>query len=218
MNDSTLSLNQERLRKLAGFGSATVHEAQGQAGALSAALKPVDAARGLVGPALTVDARPADNLVIHYAITKAKRGDILVVDAKGFLEAGAWGDILTLAAQKAGIGGLVIDGAVRDAEAIIAMGFPIFARGLSIRGTAKNQPGSVNVPIMCGGVRIEPGDIILGDRDGLVAIPARDIDKVVEASERRIRAEELFRQELNNGKTTIDILHLSDALERFAMR
>jgi len=128
------------------LGSATLHEAQGQTGALASAIKPLDPLRRLAGPALTVDAKPGDNLVIHYALTFAQPGDVLVVDAKGYTEAGPWGDILTLAAQKSGISGLVIDGAVRDGDTILKMGFPVFSRGLSIRAAQKNQPGRVNIP------------------------------------------------------------------------
>src|SRR5690606_18793986 len=152
--------------------AATVHEAQGQKGALSSAIKPLDPAMRLAGPALTVNCRPDDNLAIHYALTIARPGDVIVVDAKGFVEAGAWGDVMTLMARKKGVAGLVIDGSVRDANAIVEMGFPVFSRGISIKGTAKNQPGAVDVPIVCGGVGINPGDVVLGDRDGLVVIEA----------------------------------------------
>lgn len=214
---AAVAISSETLSRLAQLGAATLHEAQGQKGALSPAIKPIDPAMVLVGPALTIDARPGDNLVIHYALTKAKRGDVLVVDAKGFLEAGAWGDILTLAAQEIGIAGLVIDGSVRDIEAIIAMGFPCFARGTAIHGTNKHQPGSVNTAVVCGGVRIDAGDIIVGDRDGLVAIPSRSVDDVLKAAGRRADTEERYRGHLRNGKTTVDILNLSEILQKLGM-
>jgi regulator of RNase E activity RraA len=111
----------EELRSL---GAATVYEAQGAKGALDCGIKPIDPASRLVGPALTVDTRPADNLMLHYALSKARPGDVLVVDAKGFLEAGPWGDVLTVAAMKIGVAGLVINGAVRDANTIVEIGFP----------------------------------------------------------------------------------------------
>jgi 4-hydroxy-4-methyl-2-oxoglutarate aldolase len=119
----------EELRKL---GAATVYEAQGASGAMDGGIKPIDPRSRLVGPAFTVDIRPADNLMLHYALLKAKPGDVLVVDAKGFLEAGPWGDVLTAQAMRMGLAGLLIDGAVRDADAIVAAGFPVFCRGLSI--------------------------------------------------------------------------------------
>jgi 4-hydroxy-4-methyl-2-oxoglutarate aldolase len=207
----------EQIKQLKRFGAATVHEAQGQKGALDAGLRPIDPTVRLAGPALTVDARPADNLIIHYALTKAQPGDVLVVDAKAFLEAGPWGDVLTLAAQKIGIAGLVINGAVRDAEAIIAMGFPVFARGLSIKGTNKCQPGQINVPIVCGGVTINPGDVILGDRDGLVVIMAHEVEEVIVASEQREKREERMRSQIERGSSTVDILGLESALQRLGL-
>ncbi|WP_041528091.1 4-carboxy-4-hydroxy-2-oxoadipate aldolase/oxaloacetate decarboxylase [Paracoccus aminophilus] len=211
-------LSQDLLDSLCQFGSATIHEAQGQTGALNSAIKPIDPVLKLAGRALTVDARPGDNLVIHYALSKAQPGDVLVVDAKAFVDAGPWGDILTLAAQKAGIAGLVIDGAVRDAEAIIEMGFPVFSRGLSIKGTNKYQPGRVNVPVVCGGVLVNPGDIVVGDRDGVVAIPADRLDAVMAASKQRVAAEDDYRDQINAGRSTIELLKLSDILARHEMR
>lgn len=148
-------MNQQAMyEELRSLGAATVYEAQGAKGALDSGIKPIDPASRLIGPALTVDTRPADNLMLHYALSKARPGDVLVVDAKGFLEAGPWGDVLTIAAMKVGVAGLVINGAVRDADAIVEMGFPVFCRGLSIKGTGKVQPGKVNVPICIGDVVI----------------------------------------------------------------
>ena len=205
------------LEQLAALGTATVHEAQGQTGAMISTIKPIDPSRRLAGPALTVDARPSDNLMIHHAITKARPGDVLVVDAKGFLEGGAWGDILTLAAQQAGIAGLVIDGSVRDAEAIVEMGFPVFCRGLSIKGTNKEQPGQVNEPIICGGISVNPGDLILGDRDGVVAVSPGRAKDVLAAAEAREAKEEKIRTELKAGKTTVEILGLEPTLNRLGI-
>ncbi len=150
-------ISSDKLAQLRGLGTATVYEAQGAKGALDSGMKPIDPTVRLAGPALTVDARPADNLILHYAVLKAKPGDVLVVDAKGFMEAGPWGDVLTLQAMKLGIAGLVISGCVRDANLIIELGFPVFCRGLSIKGTGKNQPGKINVPICIGDAVIRPG-------------------------------------------------------------
>ena len=149
-----MTVTQETLDQLKALGSATIHEAQDQTGAMAHGIKPIDPSCRLIGSALTVDTRPDDNLMIHFALTKAKPGDVLVVDAKGFMEAGPWGDLLTLAAMRCGIAGLIIDGAVRDANTILDLGFPVFCRGLSIKGTNKAQPGKVNQPIICGGVAV----------------------------------------------------------------
>jgi 4-hydroxy-4-methyl-2-oxoglutarate aldolase len=212
-----MSASTEDLEVLKALGTATIHEAQGQRGAIDSMIRPIDPTVRLAGPALTVDCRPSDNLAIHYALTKAKPGDVLVVDAKGFTDAGPWGDLLTLAAQKLGVVGLVIDGAVRDANAIVDMGFPTFARGLCIKGTNKCQPGKVNVPIVLGGAVLNPGDIIVGDRDGLVVVAAGDVQDVILKSRAREEKEADIRAGLQAGKRTVDLLGLSDTLAQLGM-
>lgn len=142
---------------------------------------------------------------------------MLVVDAKGFVDAGPWGDILTLAAQEIGIAGLVIDGAVRDADSIIDMGFPVFCRGLCIKGTNKHQPGKVNVPVVIGGVPIRPGDVMVGDRDGLVVVAGDEVDAVIRASEARERKEAEMRERLKQGATMVELLGLQETLSRLGL-
>lgn len=206
-----------QLERLKAFGTATIHEAQGQKGALDGGLKPLDPGVRMAGPALTVDLRPGDNLMVHYALTKARPGDVLVLDAKGFTEAGPWGDVLTLAVQQVGLAGLVINGAVRDGNAIVEMGFPVFCRGLSIKGTNKNQPGKVNVPVCVGGVSIAPGDIVVGDRDGLVVVAAGEVEAVLAKSAEREEKEDWVREQLVQGKTMVELLGLAGTLERFGL-
>lgn len=212
MNQQTMY---EELRTL---GAATVYEAQGARGALDSGIKPIDPASRLVGPALTVDTRPADNLMLHYALLKARPGDVLVVDAKGFLEAGPWGDVLTSAAMKRGIAGLVINGAVRDAGAIVEMGFPVFCRGLSIKSTGKVQPGKVNVPVCIGDVVIRPGDIVVGDRDGLVIVSPDELPAVLESARSREAKEAGFRSAIEQGASTAELLGLMPTLEGLGLR
>jgi 4-hydroxy-4-methyl-2-oxoglutarate aldolase len=204
--------------ELRALGAATVYEAQGAKGALDSGIKPIDPASRLVGPALTVDTRPADNLMLHYALLKAKPGDVLVVDAKGFLEAGPWGDVLTAAALKAGVAGLVIHGAVRDAEAIVATGFPVFCRGLSIKGTGKVHPGKVNVPVCIGDVLIRPGDIVVGDRDGLVIVSPDEVESVLASARAREAKEAGFRSAIEKGASTAELLGLMPTLESLGLR
>jgi 4-hydroxy-4-methyl-2-oxoglutarate aldolase len=203
-----------QLETLSRLGAATVHEAQGQRGALSAAIKPIDPGRRLAGPALTVDARPGDNLIVHFALTQARPGDVLVVNAHGYVECGLWGDILTLAAQQVGVLGLVVDGAVRDVEAIIALGFPVFARGISIKGPRKSESGSINVPIECGEVEIRPDDVVLGDRDGVVVVPSSKLEEVISAALLREAAELELRREIRTGRSTVELLQLASKLAR----
>lgn len=202
----------QQLADFAGYGAATVHEAQGATGALDSAIKPLAPDMVVAGPALTVDTRPGDNLAIHHAVTLARPGDVLVVDAKGFTEAGPWGDVLTLYAQQVGIAGLVIDGSVRDSRGIVALGLPVFSRGVSIKGSGKHQPGAVNRTITCGGVRVAPGDLVVGDADGVVVVPGADADRVQERCAERERAEAGFRDALRAGKSLVDLLGLRDRI------
>ena len=207
----------EQITQLRDLGAATVYEAQGAKGALDSGMKPIDPTSRLAGPALTVDARPGDNLVLHYAVLKAQPGDVLVVDAKGFMEAGPWGDVLTLQAMKLGIAGLVVNGCVRDANLIIGLGFPVFCRGLSIKGTGKNQPGKVNVPVTIGDVWINPGDIIVGDRDGLVVVAQNEVEMAIASSLAREEKEARQREAIDHGASTAELLNLTATLQRFGL-
>ncbi|WP_461186726.1 RraA family protein [Arthrobacter sp. Z4-13] len=198
-----------RLPRLAELGAATVYEANGQRDAIDPSIKPLDPASQIAGRVVTVDLEAADNWFIHVALLEAGEGDILVVDAKGYTQAGPWGDVLTLAAQERGLAGLVIDGAVRDSQEIIASGFPVFTRGICIRKTTKVQKGRVNFPVTIGGVLIHPGDILVGDADGLVRVAAADIDTALESAERRELKEEEMRTRIREGATTLDLLGLT---------
>jgi 4-hydroxy-4-methyl-2-oxoglutarate aldolase len=194
------------------LGSATIHEAQGRRGAMDHGIKPIDPSMRLAGRAFTVDSEPADNLMLHYALTKISQGDILVVDAKGFMESGIWGDVMTASAMFLGVGGLVVDGAVRDAQSMVDAGFPVFARGLSIKGSGKRQVGKVDKPIQCGGTVVRPGDYIVGDRDGLVVIDPAEISEVIRLSEARESNEAQLRARLAAGENTYDIMGLDKFL------
>lgn len=193
---------------LAGLGAATVYEANGQRDALDPAIKPLDPHSRVAGRAVTVELEPGDNWFIHVALLEAAEGDILVVDAKGYTEAGPWGDVLTLAAQQRGLAALVIDGAVRDSQEIIDSGFPVFTRGVCIRKTTKVQAGKVNVPVTIGGVLIEPGDILVGDADGLVRVRAEDVETALASSEQREQKEEQMRSRIRQGASTLELLGL----------
>lgn len=207
----------ETLHALRQLGAATIYEAQGARGALDSGIKPIAPGMRLAGPAFTVDTRPADNLMLHYAMLKARPGDVLVVDAKGFLEAGVWGDVFTEQAQRIGLAGLVIHGAVRDAAAMTQAGFPVFSRGLSIKGTGKHQPGRINVTISIGDVGIDPGDIIVGDQDGVVVVRRHEVDAVLAQSRQREEKEACFRQQIRDGATTVELLGLEETLRRLQL-
>jgi len=193
------------IRQAALFSSATLHEASGKKGALPSEIKPLSADMTVCGTVITVSSPPGDNIMLHHAITVARPGDILVVDVSGAHKAGYWGDILTHAALYSKLGGLVIDGCVRDGNEIIRLGFPVFSRGLCIRGTTKKGGGLINYPIQLGEVRIMPGDLVVGDADGVVVIPRKEIRQTIERASAREEEEARIREELKKGKTTLEL-------------
>lgn len=206
--------DRELLDAFAGEASATLHEAMGRRGAMAAAIKPLHAGMRVVGPAVTVNARPADNLMIHIALALARPGDVLVVDYKAMVESGPWGDLMTASAMARGIAGLVIDGCVRDGEVIQGMGFPVFCRGTCMKGTTKvATDGDVNLPVTCGGALVGPGDIVVGDGDGVVVVPLADAAETLAKARERTAREEELRAELMAGRTTIELLNLDGYLK-----
>ncbi|WP_213955946.1 MULTISPECIES: 4-carboxy-4-hydroxy-2-oxoadipate aldolase/oxaloacetate decarboxylase [unclassified Variovorax] len=206
-----------QLEALKRFGTATIHEAQGQKGAVDGAIRALDPGMRVAGPALTVKCRPGDNLALHYALTKLVPGQVLVVDAEGFVEAGPWGDVMSCAAMQRGAAGLMIDGSVRDSHTIVEMGFPVFSRGISIKGTNKRQPGQIGVPVVFGSIVVRPGDVVVGDRDGVVVVLAEEVAHVVDACQAREDKEEKFREQLRSGKTTVELLDLGPLLHSYGM-
>jgi 4-hydroxy-4-methyl-2-oxoglutarate aldolase len=189
------------------LSTATLHEASGRHGALPSAIKPVAPGMQLCGPAVTVSCPPGNNLRIHHAIYVAQPGDVLVVAVGDGAEYGYWGEIMTVAAQARHLGGLVIDGGVRDSARLTALGFPVFSRGVCIRGTDKDPAaGSINHGVQLGDVIVEPGDLVVGDVDGGVVIARDRVADVVDASIRRDADEANQMQRLRDGERTIDIL------------
>jgi 4-hydroxy-4-methyl-2-oxoglutarate aldolase len=187
------------------FSTATLHEALGRYGNLPSAIKPISPKMKICGPAYTVKTMPRDNVLLHRAYAYAQPGDVLIVDCSGFYEAGYWGDLMSLGAKTKGIEGLVIDGCVRDADDIEAMGFPVFSRGLCIHGTSNHGDGTLNNPIVIGNCLISPGDIIVGDRDGVMVVPQNRIEEAIEKAAAREAKEENVRKQLRLGKTSIQI-------------
>jgi len=198
------------VRLPSGLSSATVHEAARGRGALPSGIKPVHPSFAVEGPAFTVRCRPGDNLWIHRGVYAASPGDVLVVDVGDDGESGYWGEILSRAAAARRLGGLVINGGVRDLRELVAIGFPIFALGICIQGTTKRDTdvGGLEVPVRLGDVTIERGDFVLGDLDGVVAVPAGDLGAVLAAAEQRVTAEEEMMRRIANGESTLKILGL----------
>ena len=190
-----------------GFAVATLYEAAGKVGALPSALKPTSRSFQFCGPAVTVDSPAGDNLWIHRALYIAQPGDVLVVRVNGAYEHGYWGEIMSTAAKVRGLGGLVIDGGVRDSVLLERIGFPVFARTLCIRGTNKDLQGQgrINCPLAFDDVTISPGDLIVGDCDGVVAVARDRVASVIEAAIQRTEFEERVLERLDRGESTLDI-------------
>mgnify|MGYP001362355380 CR=1 FL=1 len=198
--NETLSLARE-------LGSATLHEAGGRIGALPSSIKPIVPDWVFAGPAVTVHCPAGDNLWIHRAIYRASPGDVLVVCTSNGAEWGYWGDILNTAALERGLAGLVIDGGVRDTARLAAMNFPVFSNGVCIRGTGKDN-GAIaflNRPVIIGEVVVSPGDLIVGDRDGVVAIPAAQAADILKRGQAREADEAQKVRRILSGERTIDI-------------
>jgi 4-hydroxy-4-methyl-2-oxoglutarate aldolase len=202
----------ELVKQFKELSSATVHEASGRKGALSSRLKPISPEMKICGTAVTVNVHPGDNLMLHKAIYVAQRGDVIVADADGY-EAGAWGEIMAVAALQRGIAGLVFNGMVRDAQAMIDLGFPVFSCGLSIKGTDKISLGLINRPLNLDNVTIHPGDLIVGDRDGLVVVNREEAQEVLRNSLAREEKERGIKERLKGGETTLDILGFGGILK-----
>ncbi len=206
------SSNVSMLTKLARFSTATLVESlRDYSAALPSAIKPIDPRMKLCGPAVPVSSPGGDNLMLHRAIYAAQPGDIVIVEVGGEFEFGYWGDVMTQAARARRLGGLVIDGCVRDLREIAAARFPVFARGGCIRGTGKRGGGTLKQPISIGATRIAPGDLIVGDRDGVVVIPPDRLTDVLAAAAHRVKHETAMKRELRAGKSTLALHGWSDS-------
>lgn len=183
-------------------------------GVMNSSIKPIDPSSHILGRAVTARCFPGDNLALHQAIYASSPGDVLVLDCHGYTEAGHFGDIMALACKVRGIAGVVIDGSCRDSQDIKAMGFPVFVRGFNPSGTVKRSLGEVNVPVTCGGVYVKPGDIVVGDCDGVVVVPCEREDEVFSAALAKFRKEEHIVEELKAGKTTLEIYGFNELIEK----
>jgi 4-hydroxy-4-methyl-2-oxoglutarate aldolase len=200
--------------RFSGFDPATLFEAAGREGMIDPALRPAWRGAKICGVAATVECPPGDNLMLHMAVAEAEEEVVLVANVGSYLLAGAWGEVLTVAAQARGILGLVIDGAVRDIDAIERLGFPVFSRGLAIGACSKERPGKLNEPVQIGGVIVRPGDIIVGHSDGLVVVDQDRGAEVLENAARRQHREAEIIDQLRRGHTTVELLGLSGFREQ----
>ncbi|ROO85206.1 4-carboxy-4-hydroxy-2-oxoadipate aldolase [Actinocorallia herbida] len=198
-------------------GVATVHEAMGRVGLVSPEVVPRQNGSAMAGPAVTVASHPGDNLMIHAAVETCREGDVLVVTTTSPSTDGMFGELLATSLRARGVVGLVTDAGVRDIAELRAMGFPVWARAISAQGTVKASPGSVNVPVVCGGRLIRPGDVVVADDDGVLAVPAATAPDALAKARKRLAAEEGKRKQFQEGVLGMDMYGLRELLDRLGV-
>ena len=205
MAENDIQKGQDILASLSSCDVATLHEAAGRVGNLSPSIRPIQSGAHIAGRAVTAAVQPGDNLAVHRAVLECRPGDVLVVAANGHL-AGYWGEILAVAAQARGVLGLVIDGGCRDVAALRRRNFPVWSAGVSVHGTTKKAPGTVNSPVAVGGVLVAPGDYVVADDDGVVCVAAARVNEVLAAALARAEREERVMAGLVAGGTTFELM------------
>jgi 4-hydroxy-4-methyl-2-oxoglutarate aldolase len=198
--------------RLAVAGTATVHEAIGRVGYVGPHLKPIQLDTKIAGSAVTVLSHPGDNIMIHAAVEMCQPGDVLVVANTAPSTHGMFGDLLATSLMARGVRGLIIDAGVRDTADLRSMGLPVWAQHVSCQGTVKNSPGSVNVPVILGGVTVQPGDVVCADDDGVVIVERADAAWALERSDARLAREEKMRVTLESGELGVDVYGLRQKL------